>query len=251
MISGQVVDTPTAAEFLGQVLELTTREELTQIGSEVAAKSAAMRRTVGTDPTAMDTEAIRELLGWVFSARRHTDKILAVVEPERFAAALADLLDGPGGLAERYDAFADLLAPLPEIAADLPGELLHFLDPGCYWLWTRWMWDPGTETGALRLVTMDEVELDADTRGETYLMVGQALAFVVETGHAAGFTTFDHRGQGEPEFGIDVFLAAVYGIYMHTVLQMRMTREFTNLVPALPQLTRRLLGVHRSAPGKA
>jgi hypothetical protein len=251
MISGQVVDTPTAAEFLGQVLDLTTREELALIGAEVAAKSAAMRRTVGADPAAMDADAIRDLLGWVFSARRHVDKIFAIVAPETFAAAVTDLLDGPSGVARRYDAFAEMLAPLPDIATDLPGELLHFLDPGRYWLWTRWMWDPSTETGALRLVTMDEVDLFAATPGESYLMVGQAMAFVAETGHAAGFTAFDHHGRGEPEFGVDVFLAAVYGVYMHTVLRMRMTQEFTNLLPALPQLTRRLLGVHRCATRKA
>jgi len=245
-MGSQVVDTPTAAEFLGQVLELTTREELARIGGEVTAKSAAMRLAVGPDPSAMDTDAVRELLGWVFVARRRVEEVLAVVEPRRFAVAVADLIHSNDGLAARYDAFTGLLCSLPEIAADLPGELLHFLEPARYWLWTRWMWDPNNETGALRLVTMDEIDLHGETAGLTYLRVGRALAFVAETGHAAGFTTFDHRGRGEAEFGVDVFLAAVYGVYMQTVLRMRMTQEFTNLLPPLPQLVRRLLGVHRS-----
>jgi hypothetical protein len=251
MIAGQVVDTPTAAEFLGRVLELTTRQELAQIGAEVAEKSAAMRGTVGADAARMDAAAVRELLSWVFCARRHVEALFAVLDPTDFAHGLAELLDGSGGLAGRFDAFGELLAGCPEMAVDLPGELLHHLDPGRYWLWTRWMWDPTTETGALRLVTMDEVDLAGASPGETYLMVGQALAFVAETGHAAGFTTFDHRGRGEPEFGIDVFLAAVYGVYLHTVLRMRMTAEFTKLLPPLPQLTRRLLGVHRPVRRKA
>ena len=41
-----------------------------------------------------------------------------------------------------------------------------------------------------------------------------------------------------------MFLAAVYGVYMFTVLRMRMTQEFTRLVPPLPDLIRRLLGVY-------
>jgi hypothetical protein len=65
------------------------------------------------------------------------------------------------------------------------------------------------------------------------------VAFVPSTGRVAGFTNF------APRFGVDVFLAAVYGIYMYTVLRMRMTQEFNKVVPELPDLIRRLLGVYR------
>lgn len=245
MIGAQVVDTPTASEFLGQVLELTSREELAGIAEEVAQKSATMRAIAGDDLATLDAPALRELFGWMFCARRHTDKLLAVLDPADLATGIADLVDGADRLPARFDRFCDLIAGCPEVSADLPGELLHFLDPARYWLWARWMWDPDTETGALRLVTMDEVDLDGDTRGEVYLRVGRALAFVSETGHAAGFTSFAHHGDGRAEFSTDVFLAAVYGVYMHTVLRMRLTNEFTTLVPPLPQLVRRLLGVHR------
>jgi hypothetical protein len=244
MIGGQVVDTPTAAEFFQQVLELSTREELSGIGEDVHGKAIAMRTIVGDDPAAMDEAALRELLGWVFCARRKVERIFAVVEPPELARGIADLLQGPGGMAARYDRFAELLDPLPVIAADLPGELLHFLDPTRYWLWTRWVWDPDAGTGALALVTTDETDLDAfgvgTGRGQTYLALGQPMAFVEETGKAAGFTDL-----GPGMFGTDVFLAAVYGVYMQTVLTMRMTKEFTSILPPLPELTRRLLGVHR------
>lgn len=255
MTAGQVVDTPTASEFLDQVLELTSREELAGIAEEVAAKSAAMREIAGSDLAAMDATAVRTLLGWVFCARRHVDKVLAVADAGDLARGIADLVDGTDRLAVRFDRFTDLVGGCPEVAADLPAELLHFLDPARYWLWSRWMWDPDTETGSLRLVTMDEVDLDGDSRGEVYLRVGRALAFVSETGHAAGFTSFAHRGNGQDvlyaeAFSTDVFLAAVYGVYMQTVLRMRLTQEFTNLVPPLPQLTRRLLGVHRPATSR-
>ncbi len=60
-----------------------------------------------------------------------------------------------------------------------------------------------------------------------------------ETGTAAGFTA-----AGPGLFGVDVLLAAVYGVYMYTVLQMRLTREFNQVVPQLPHLVRRLLGVY-------
>ena len=46
-------------------------------------------------------------------------------------------------------------------------------------------------------------------------------------------------------FGADVFLACVYSVYMYTVLRLRMTQEFNRIVPELPDLVRRLLGVYR------
>ena len=89
------------------------------------------------------------------------------------------------------------------------------------------------------MVTTD-VDLAAGaSRGEVYLTVGRATAFVDETGKAAGFTD-----AAPGLFGTDMFLAAVYGVYMYTVLRMRMTREFNQLVPQLPDLIRRLLGIY-------
>ena len=123
---------------------------------------------------------------------------------------------------------------------DLPLELLHFTAPERYWLWTRWIWDPLTRTGALALLTADDVDLSAGTtRGAVYLAVGRAMAIVDETGRAARFIV----AKSGP-FGVDVLLAAVYGVYMHTVLEMRLTREFNRVIPPLPDLIRRLLGVY-------
>ena len=123
------------------------------------------------------------------------------------------------------------------MAVDLPWELLHLAEPQRYWLWTRWMWNPRTETGALRLVTVDDIDLWGGTRVEAYERVGRALAMVHGTARAVNFV-------GDDPFGIDVFLACVYGIYMYTVLRMRMTQEFNRIVPELPSLARRLLGIY-------
>jgi len=237
--SGQVVDTPTATEFMQQILERVSLDELGAVAADLPRKSAAMRELVGDRPEKMSEADLRRLLRWTFGARRRAEAILATVDPRQLAAAVADLLGGDEGLPGRFARFDAVLADHVEAGYDLPGELLHFCQPGQYWLWTRWLWDPRTETGALRLVTMDEVDLAGATRGDTYLAVGRAVAFVEETGKAAGFTSM-----GSGLFGTDVFLAAVYGVYMYTVLRMRMTQEFNKLVPPLGSLVRRLLGVY-------
>ena len=237
-MAGPVVDTQSAQEFRREILDRITAAELQGIAAGLEGKSRAMRDLLepGTRP---DGAALRQALRLVFATRRRADQILDTVGADRLGAAITDLLGHDDDLTARFDRFGAVLSGLPAPVFDLPGELLHFTYPGQYWLWTRWIWDPGTRTGALGLVTTDADLAEGATRGEVYLTVGQTTAFVDETGKAAGFTD-----AAPGLFGTDMFLAAVYGVYMYTVLRMRMTREFNQLVPQLPDLIRRLLGIY-------
>lgn len=251
-MGSQVVDTTSASEFMRETLENVSSEELAGVAGLLEQKAAGFARLLGTPGQArtLARQDQRLVLRSIFATRRRADALLEGVGPERLGAGMDELLHGAGSLPERIDAFDILLADFPDPGFDLPGELLHFTDPDRHWLWTRWMWDPRVETGALRLVTVDDFDLTGavvsggtprpPSRGETYLRVGEAVAFVNETGKAVGFTTM-----GPGLFGIDVFLACVYAVYMYTVLRLRMTQEFNRIVPELPDLVRRLLGVHR------
>ncbi|MHB1593806.1 MAG: hypothetical protein ACYCO9_17415 [Streptosporangiaceae bacterium] len=247
-----VVDTPSAQEFQREILDKITVAELQSIADRLDRKSRTMREVLLASEERLDAAALRRVLRLIFATRRRADQLIDDVGADRLAAAIGALMaGGPGAaggpepasgpdLAARFDAFDAALAGQPDVGFDLPGELLHFTYPGQYWLWTRWLWDPRTRTGALPLVTTDQVDLSgAEGRGGTYLTVGRATAFVNETGKAAGFTD-----AAPGLFGTDIFLAAVYGVYMYTVLRMRMTKEFNELVPALPDLIRRLLGIY-------
>jgi hypothetical protein len=255
-VGHQVVDTGSAAEFMRETLEKVSSEELSSVGALLGRKAALFDRLLGEPgrPRRAGRDKLRQVLRCIFSTRRVADAILDTLGPPALGAAIDDLLHGPATLPERFDAFDAALSGFPDRAFDLPSELLHFTAPERYWLWTRWMWDPRTGTGSLSLVTVEEFDLTApvtsgDTpgppgRGEGYLRVGEAMAFVDETGKAVGFTTM-----GAGLFGADVFLACVYAVYMYTVLRLRMTQEFNSIVPELPDLVRRLLGVHRLPGG--
>lgn len=239
--AGPVVDTFVAEEFMREIAARCSDSDLTTIADDCGRKSEALAGLLGDGRAAsLSRDDLRRVLRWVFASRRKADAILDAVGPTRLGAGIDRLVNGDGGLDDRIGAFDRVLESFPEPAFDLPPELLHFSDPGRYWLWTRWIWDPRIETGALRLVTTDEFELTGLTRGETYLKVGEATAFVAETGRAVGFGAI-----GRSPFGIDVFLACVYAVYMYTVLRLRMTQEFNKIVPDLPDLVRRLLGVYR------
>lgn len=218
-----------------QVLLKISEEELEQIVVAAERKAERFRELFGDGAPTRD--ALEAAFKMMFGLRRKGSALIDQVGAERMCGLVADLL-GSGPVPDRLDRFVEALPQHGEIAAEVATELLHFTAPADHWLWTRWMWDPRTETGALRLVTMDDFDLAGATAGQTYVRVGQAMAFVGETGHAIGFA-------GRAPFGLDVFLACVYGIYMYTVLRMRMTQEFNHVVPQLPELARRLLGVHR------
>jgi hypothetical protein len=238
-MTGPVVDTLSAQEFQREILGQITPGDIAAITADLHRKSSALRDLLLPEPAALGRAGLRQVLRWVFATRREADRIIDQAGPEQLAGAISTLLDARRSLEARFRAVDELLDAFPGAGFDLPGELLHFVFPDQYWLWTRWIWDPRTETGALPLVITDDLDLNAGDGGrcEVYLAVGQATAFVDETGKAVGFT-------GSGSFGADVFLAAVYGVYMYTVLRMRMTQEFNRVLPPLPDLIRRLLGVY-------
>ena len=237
---GQVIDTQTAEEFMGEVLARVSDADLVAIADACGAKSEAFTALLADGrAAALDRDQLRRVLRSIFATRRRADAILDSVGAECLAREIHELVDGSAPLPSRVERFDSALGAFHDFAFDLPGELLHFTYPDRYWLWSRWMWDPRTETGSLRLVTMDDFDLTGHGRGDTYLRVGEAVTFVHETGRAVGFTA-----HGSPRFAIDVFLASVYAIYLYTVLRMRMTQEFNKVVPDLPDLVRRLLGVY-------
>lgn len=261
MPEGQVVDTETAREFMVQTLEKASRADLGDLVAELEHKSVRFRQLLSPESLpALDRSHLRRLLRSIFATRRTADTVIDVMGVEELRSTVSQLLYGSAATPQRFQNFVDGLsgywgdvrlapkklpgkegAELPEnVLCDLASELLHFTRPDDHWLWTRWMWDPRVGTGALPLVVEDHYDLHGRDAGETYVKVGVALAFVRATGEAAGFADFGaHHGP----FGIDVFLACVYAVYMYTTLRIRMTQEFNKVVPQLPELSRRLLGV--------
>jgi hypothetical protein len=241
-VPGPIVDTESAREFMRETLEKITEGELAAIAGELGDKHRRVRALLGGRDRARLGEAeLRPLLRSIFSTRRRVPEVFERVGARRLAGWIDELLGETAPVEDRLEAFAGRLDGLPpSLRYDLGSELLHYTDPERHWLWTRWIWDPHTRTGALPLVTMEEYDLKAPTVGETYLRVGRATAFVHATGRAAGFTRI-----GEGPFGVDVYLACVYCVYVYTTVRMRMTQEFNRVIPALPELARRFLGIYR------
>jgi hypothetical protein len=229
-----------------QALEKVAAEELQNICTEVELKSQWFQSKLSRQALPnLSSAEYYSMLRRIFSARRKTEAIMKRFHPDDLRMWTWELLYGSGSTKARFQAFVDKLDSLDEtIRRDIASEILHFTDPERYWLWTRWMWDPKTRTGALPLVTMASCDLSGESAGEIYMRVGEAVAFVHQVGEAAGFQTISKN-----MFGTDVFLSCVYVVYVYTVLRMRMTQEFNKVMPGLPEFSRRLLGVYRIENG--
>ncbi len=239
------VDVPAAKELIEQINQHLGVQQRAALVAELHDKATAMRALLapGT-PGALDAAHVRGALALAFVARRRARELLGALSDAELTAWVAGLLDERQPLAARFERFcaAGPLARGP--AAELASELLHFGDPQRYWLWTRWIWSPESQTGALPLLIGEEFALAADGPGATYERVGEALRVLDQSPEAGAFGS-----HGGGRLATDVLLACTYAIYMRTVLGMKLTQEFNALVPPMPALVRRLLGTLRSDRG--
>ncbi|RMG68522.1 MAG: hypothetical protein D6715_02110 [Calditrichaeota bacterium] len=238
----EVVDLKTAQEFMKEALTKVSPAQLEALCLALEEKSRLFQHHLAEDRLAkLDQESLQTILSRIFSVRRRSRKLLERFSLEALKAHIHQLLYGSEPVNQRLEAFCAALEGLEDsLRFDLAGELLHFTAPQEYWLWTRWIWDPRSRTGALPLVVSEAYSLEDPSLGNMYLKVGQAQSFVRHVGEAAELAIV---GQGT--FGVDAFLACVYVVYVYTVLRMRMTQEFTKVMPDLPEFTHRLLGVFK------
>ncbi len=242
-----MVDSEAALEFMKEATKVATGTELEDIGERLEAKSRLFRELLAKDRLAeLDEADLKRLLGSMFTLRRKAKRLLRANGLETLRAELQALLYGGGPITERFDRFTGKIGGLePAMIVSLASEALHFTEPRRYWLWTHWIWNPKTGTGALPLVTQD-TDLAAATDGAVYLKVGQAMAQVNAQGHAIGYSR-----SGRGLFGTDVFLACVYAVYMYTVFRVKLSQEFNRILPELPELVQRVLGVRALSVSEA
>jgi hypothetical protein len=234
------VDIPSAVEFMREALVKISEEDIGTVADLLARKQADLAPFLSeASLAAANAEAVRPILGRVFATRRRSDDLIVAASAPVVARAIRDLVHGGGRIEARFAAFDDALAGIDApVRRELAGECLHFADPDRHWLWSRWMWDPEARTGALPLVMVEEFDFAGRDAGAVYLRVGAATAAVIATARDLGF-----QRMGASPFAVDVYLAAIYGIYLYTVTRLRMTQEFNKVIPQLPDLVRRLLGV--------
>lgn len=238
----EIVDSETALEFMKEATRLAKSWQLEEIGQRLEKKSELFLSILAADKIDLMSEAqLDKVIGFIFMIRRKSKRLIEANGFDNLHQRIKTLLYGSDPLENRFDDFVDSIEMIEErMRINFASELLHFSAPEKYWLWTNWIWDPDNNTGALPLVLQEEVDPVGETNGETYIKVGEAMLRLNEVGHARSFAKM-----GRGLFGTDVFLACVYAVYMYTAFKIKLSEEFNRILPELPELTQRVLGVHK------
>ncbi|MDH5535286.1 MAG: hypothetical protein OEZ08_06915 [Betaproteobacteria bacterium] len=199
---------------------------------------------------------IEGLLAGVFTARRRLYPTLEALGAQRVGTLVHELVYGNAVMARRLQNFVDAMpgtagmsraeikaaAKLRRAAWDFAAELLHFRDPRRFPLMTRWVWDAGTQSGALReLIRGSDTlrEIPFDNSPELFEGARRWLAERIA-----------ERGiyRDEPLW-IDLLLAQAYTTYFRSMAEGGLGADFGRGVTPQEQL-KKLLGIDAAPAGR-
>ncbi len=242
IVIDETVDKETAHEFLMEATKLASSADLDDMGDRLEKKQQIFQKILRPDHLDdLSVEDIKELMRHIFFLKRKTGLLLKGNSIEVLRKEIALLLYGDKPVDQRFNRFVSTISGLNEpLAVALASELLHYNEPEKYWLWTSWILDPVKGNGALKLLVRDGIEIDGETPGEKYMAIGKATAAIHRAGLEEGYSRIATGLRGT-----NIFMACVYAVYMYTVFRVKLSKEFNRILPELPELARRVLGVQK------
>ncbi|WP_308387826.1 hypothetical protein [Acidithiobacillus sp. AMEEHan] len=132
---------------------LEGQQGLSDLIAMLEEKGAVFQSILSDIDKGLDEDGMRSLVERMFTARRKLWPTLEAYGASALRSAIADLLSGHGDLPQRMQRFQEAIpaqGKAQRALRDLAAELLHFSNPEVYPLMTRWVWDQGTSSGAVR-----------------------------------------------------------------------------------------------------
>lgn len=244
-------DDPELHKALEESLSLAAPEDVIAIADELAERHARLfsgcfdsaQHKIGTDSVQLASS-----FADIASAVTHT-KANARTITNYFAqgdySIFDQLLYGESPTPVRVASFVEKLDAFDtRLALELASGLLHNTFPNDHWLWTRWLWDPTTGTGILPLLAGSTHNLLAENLADGYARVGAVTAMSMKFAEGTGLWTEElTSNEKRAQFANSAFLACAYTVYMYGSTSWRLSRDFNELLPSLPNMARRLLGL--------
>lgn len=217
-------------------------EAVQEFYSRVLEKSNLFRDYFSKEKLAsLNKESLLEILSKIYSARRFRQKIVDETGVNNLKNAISDLLYKKAeNWEQRVNSFAEAIRGVSKKnAKDIASEILHFTFPEDYILYTSWIWDPESESGAI-VFLKEEAPVNGHGRemyGSKYDEFYQTYIQVYEK-----LLEFGIRVRGF--LFVDIFLAMIYGTYVDymTLSTMHSAKGF---FPPADFIAKRLLGVLR------
>ena len=238
-------DDPTLEETLREALKQVSSEDVISIADELSARYERLFLKLGTGTDRL-ASSFAEIAASVTHTRANARTITNYFVQGDYSI-FNELLNGESPTPVRVSAFVERLNALDtRLALELASGLLHNTFPNEYWLWTRWLWDPTTGTGILPLLAGSTHNLLADNLADGYARVGAVTAMSIKFAEGTGLWTNElMANEKRAQFANSAFLACAYNVYLFGTTSWRLSREFNNLLPSLPNMARKLLGLKK------
>jgi hypothetical protein len=218
---------------------------LAALGAKQHAYAALIERSGG----GLTLDDFESLLDLVFTARRRVFPALGALGAAQVTARVSELLWGNAPLAQRMQGFVDAMpgaagmdrdsiraaAKVRRAAWDFAAELVHFGDPEKYPLMSRWVWDQGTQSGALREFIRGSdgvMEIPVANSPESFEGARKWLAERIA----------EEGVYRDVHFWIDLVQAQAYTTYFRSVTEGGLGADFGRGTPAHEQV-KKLLGI--------
>ncbi len=241
-------DDPELLSSLEEALTQASPQSLTDVADELAERQtrfAALTARLGQGGRDWSDDDLAWLARSVTHSRRKAAALTEILTAGAADALFVDLLDASRPVPVRIAAFTQGLDDVDmRLRLELATGVLHYADPRGHWLWTRWMWDLTSQTGILPLLAGSVYNLLADDIPTGYVNVGSVMAMTMRFAEGTGLLTPElTEDPRRADYATDVFLACAYSIYLYGITSWRLSREYNRLLPTLPSLMRKLLGL--------
>jgi len=194
----------------------------------------------------LELEAFMGLCTFMSSVRRRVAPYLDAKGFELIRGGLVRLLDDTKDTTRTDHRISDFCKLFPDdrkhaFIRDLAAEILHYFDPERYPLMCRWVWDAGTNTGALREMwfadDVDHMIIPAADNYAMFLVLREELSeFLTKNGVFSNVL-----------FYVDLLCAQVYSHYICSQGGSYLRTDFSSEQDPM-QYTRRLLGLDGVEP---
>lgn len=238
-------DDPILEETLQEALRQVSSDDVIAIADELAERHAHLFLELEADSDRF-TSSFADIATAVTHTRANATTLTNYFS-QGDLKIFDDLLHGESLTPVRVAKFVEKLNGLDtRLALELASGLLHNIFPKTSWLWTRWLWDPTTGTGILPLLAGSTHNLLADNLADGYARVGAVTAMSMKFAEGTGLWTAELvSNEKRATFANSAFLACAYNVYLYGTTSWRLSREFNNLLPSLPNMARKLLGLKK------
>jgi len=238
-------DDPILEETLQEALKQVSSADVISIADELSARHERFFLGLETDSAKL-ASSFADIAAAVTHTRANARTITNYFAQGDYKI-FDELLNGEVPTPVRVANFLQKVNALDtRLALELASGLLHNTAPAEYWLWTRWLWDPTTGTGILPLLAGSTHNLLAENLADGYARVGVVSAMSLKFGEGTGLWTDELMvNEKRAQFANSAFLACAYNVYLYGTTSWRLSREFNNLLPSLPNMARKLLGLEK------